>query len=278
MRRLASLLALATLLLAPAVAFGGDIVGFQPGRPAAPVLPHTKLRAVVAEFLDPGNTGLGKSLAWLLWREILTAIADQAGAGVILARAPGGTRLVDLLQERYHESALEAAKGQAARMALWGVVEEEGGRLFVGTYLSILPDARNAELMLRLVTPGAVINGRDFGNTTEGESGRVHGIKWLDINGNGTREQLFLAVRLALIRDFAERGIELPLVLDDVVVNFDEERTAAAARVLRDFADEGLQVLVFTCHRHLAQTFESLGAEPVRLPGPSPDVLHRRVG
>ncbi|RIK76721.1 MAG: hypothetical protein DCC68_18745 [Planctomycetota bacterium] len=40
-----------------------------------------------------------------------------------------------------------------------------------------------------VVTPGAVINGRDFGNTTEGESGRVHGIKWLDINGNGTREQ-----------------------------------------------------------------------------------------
>jgi hypothetical protein len=151
MSRLAALLVLFAGVIGPATVEAGEIIGFQPGRPAAPVLPHTKLRAVVAEFLDPGNTGLGKALGYLVWREILTAIADQAGAGVILAHAPGNRRLVDMLQERYHESAIEAAKGQAARMALWGVVEEHDARLFVGTYLSILPDASQAELMLRLV-------------------------------------------------------------------------------------------------------------------------------
>jgi len=139
----------ATLALAtPTMA--GEIVGFQPGKPAAPVLQQTRLRAVIADFLDPGGSGMGNAISLIIWREVLTAIADQAGAGVILAKAPGNRPLVDLLQERYHEAALDAARSQAARMAVWGSVEEHDGRLFVSTYLSIIPDARSAELMLRL--------------------------------------------------------------------------------------------------------------------------------
>ncbi len=40
----------------------------------------------------------------------------------------------------------------------------------------------------------------------------------------GTREQLFLSLRLALASSYARRGAPLPLVLDDVLVNFDDER------------------------------------------------------
>lgn len=56
------------------------------------VLRHVPLKATVAEFLDPGDTGLGKSLGYLLWRETLTAISDQRGAGLIVAEAPPGKR------------------------------------------------------------------------------------------------------------------------------------------------------------------------------------------
>ena len=45
----------------------------------------------------------------------------------------------------------------------------------------------------------------------------------------GTREQLFLAVRMAAVRQLAQQGIELPMVFDDVLVNFDQLRTEAAA-------------------------------------------------
>ena len=45
----------------------------------------------------------------------------------------------------------------------------------------------------------------------------------------GTREQLYLAVRLGLIEEFAQRGTSLPLVLDEILVNFDPERMAAVA-------------------------------------------------
>lgn len=83
---------------------------------------------------------------------------------------------------------------------------------------------------------------------------------------SGTREQVFLAVRLAMSREFADRGSSLPLVLDDVTVNFDQVRTEAAVRTLLDIADRGQQVLMFTCHQHLAHLFQNHGIEPVWLP------------
>ncbi|MBX3443799.1 MAG: AAA family ATPase [Planctomyces sp.] len=82
----------------------------------------------------------------------------------------------------------------------------------------------------------------------------------------GTREQVFLAVRLAMSREFSERGAGLPLVLDDVTVNFDQVRTEAAVQTLMDIAESGQQVLVFTCHLHLAHLFQNQGIEPVWLP------------
>ncbi|HVJ86812.1 MAG TPA: AAA family ATPase [Caulifigura sp.] len=83
---------------------------------------------------------------------------------------------------------------------------------------------------------------------------------------SGTREQVFLAARLAMSREFADRGAGLPLVLDDVTVNFDQVRTEAAVKTLLDIADRGQQVLLFTCHQHVANLFQQQGIEPVWLP------------
>src|SRR5262249_43309888 len=43
-------------------------------------------------------------------------------------------------------------------------------------------------------------------------------------------------------------------------------RAKAAAQVLRDFAAEGRQMLVFTCHDHIAKLFRSLKAPVNELP------------
>ena len=43
----------------------------------------------------------------------------------------------------------------------------------------------------------------------------------LDVLSRGTREAVFIGLRLALTSSFARRGATLPLVLDDVLVNFD---------------------------------------------------------
>jgi uncharacterized protein YhaN len=95
---------------------------------------------------------------------------------------------------------------------------------------------------------------------------------------SGTREQLFLAIRLALLEQYRDRGVDLPIVLDDVIANFDQIRTEAAVETLVDFAAGGGQVLLFTCHLHLARLFEEAGVAPVRLPEPEPLLERRRVG
>ena len=95
----------------------------------------------------------------------------------------------------------------------------------------------------------------------------------------GTREQLFLAIRLALVEELARQGTRLPMVLDDVLVNFDQERSEAATEVLRDFAEKGYQVLLFTCHRHLAERAEQQGLHPIWLPGKeTPAAVERMAG
>lgn len=82
----------------------------------------------------------------------------------------------------------------------------------------------------------------------------------------GTREQLFLSIRLAMVKAFAKSGIDLPMVLDDVTVNFDQERSDAAVETLLDFTRDGQQLLVFTSHLHYAQLFEKRGVKPIYLP------------
>jgi len=96
----------------------------------------------------------------------------------------------------------------------------------------------------------------------------------------GTREQVFLALRLALVRGLHEHGIVLPVVMDDALVNFDDRRARAAAKTLVAFmADQAgdRQMLVLTCHAHVAALFQEaaatvrfLGPTPPRLAGPRP--------
>lgn len=97
----------------------------------------------------------------------------------------------------------------------------------------------------------------------------------------GTREQLFLSIRLAIVQQLGRQGINLPMVLDDVFVNFDEQRTLGAIDLLIDFTKNGQQLLFFTCHRYLAELFESRGIVPILLPTPqelSADDANRRAG
>ncbi len=67
---------------------------------------------------------------------------------------------------------------------------------------------------------------------------------------DGTRDALYLALRLATIERFAAHHEPMPLVLDDVLIHFDDERARAALSVLGDLAGT-MQVLFFTHHARL---------------------------
>jgi uncharacterized protein YhaN len=63
----------------------------------------------------------------------------------------------------------------------------------------------------------------------------------------GTRYQLYLALRIASLERYLERNPPLPLVLDDILMTFDDERVSAALGVLGELA-ERIQILFFTHH------------------------------
>lgn len=68
----------------------------------------------------------------------------------------------------------------------------------------------------------------------------------------GTQEQLYLSLRLALA-EAASREQALPLLLDDLFVHYDEARLGRCAGILSELA-ASRQIILFTCHRHVAET------------------------
>ncbi len=93
-------------------------------------------------------------------------------------------------------------------------------------------------------------------NLVEARSGAVKEPAQLS---RGTREQLYLALRFGLIRELGARTEPLPVVVDEVLVNFDPGRAEQAALAFHQLA-ETHQVLVFTCHPETAERFEAAAA------------------
>jgi uncharacterized protein YhaN len=69
----------------------------------------------------------------------------------------------------------------------------------------------------------------------------------LDILSRGTAEQLYLSLRFGYIQEFGRRARPLPVVMDDILVNFDPQRALASISAILELADRN-QILFFTCH------------------------------
>ena len=67
---------------------------------------------------------------------------------------------------------------------------------------------------------------------------------------DGAADQLYLALRLASLDSYLEHHPPIPFIADDILVNFDDQRAAAALDVLATLAQR-TQVIFFTHHRHL---------------------------
>ncbi|MGM9585384.1 MAG: ATP-binding protein [Faecousia sp.] len=67
---------------------------------------------------------------------------------------------------------------------------------------------------------------------------------------DGTVDQLYLALRLAVAEELTP---DAPLVLDDALVRFDDQRMAAAMEILRRMA-QTKQIICFTCQNRESQT------------------------
>ncbi len=89
-------------------------------------------------------------------------------------------------------------------------------------------------------------------------------IKGVAEMSRGTKEQLYLAMRLGLIEEYERRSEPMPVVIDDVLVNFDDKRGLLAAGALQKFSQRR-QVIVLTCHSNILDSYRKLGANEVVL-------------
>ena len=69
---------------------------------------------------------------------------------------------------------------------------------------------------------------------------------------DGTSDQLYLALRLASLEQRLHDGEPTPLILDDILINFDDDRSCATLEVLEALSKK-TQVIFFTHHRHLLE-------------------------
>jgi uncharacterized protein YhaN len=81
---------------------------------------------------------------------------------------------------------------------------------------------------------------------------------------DGTRDQLYLALRLAAIEHHVETVSPCPVILDDILINSDDARASAALQVIADLAKR-TQVLFFTHHRRLAELGVNAGGQMIEL-------------
>lgn len=69
---------------------------------------------------------------------------------------------------------------------------------------------------------------------------------------DGSRDQLFLALRLAALERHLEEHEPMPLILDDLLITFDDERAKAILPQLGALAKR-TQIFLFTHHEHLVE-------------------------
>lgn len=168
-----------------------------------------------------------------------TAARAQQEAEELIARIArhahtyARTRLAQGVVSRVVQSYRDKHQGPVLRRA--GVIF---ARITLGSFSSLVTDYDNDTQVL-------------LGQRPEGSRVGVAGMS------QGARDQLFLALRIAAIEEHLKQREAIPLVIDDLLVQFDDPRASATLPVLAELAQK-TQVLFFTHHGHLCELAESV--------------------
>lgn len=177
-----------------------------------------RLAADCARMLEGGEHGEKRERQ----EELLARFKDEASQWSVYAMAAGLLRRARELYERERQpSVLRLASGHFARMT-------------EGRYSGVVAPLGEQRLAAFLAGGEAVDS---------------------SMLSRGTAEQLYLAIRFALAEEFA-REEPMPLIMDDIFVNFDRRRLEACVKELGLLAERH-QILVFTCHPHVVEAMES---------------------
>lgn len=91
------------------------------------------------------------------------------------------------------------------------------------------------------------------------ESSDVFGTRELGYLSQGTIDQAYLSLRLALSR-LISKDESLPVILDDSLSQYDDRRSETAIGFLKEFCEDS-QGMLFTCHNSICEAAEKSGIE-----------------
>lgn len=184
-----------------------------------------------------------------------------------LAAAEAATRPLNEIEEEREEARgqvadlefeLEAVSHAAA--IIDEVARDRHARLaprmteIAGEYLSAITGGAYGEVML---------------NRELGVSVRIPETKRLATElrhemSKGTVDQIYLALRLALVRVFSDSSESIPMLLDDPFSNYDDQRLGHALALLQEVSKTN-QIILFTCRDDVVNAASEIGVNPIAL-------------
>ncbi|MFP4475267.1 MAG: AAA family ATPase [Desulfatibacillaceae bacterium] len=182
------------------------------------------------------------------------AIRDKSREETVLSTMTGSDRAAELAQEAQQALARVESKAVGyARLKLAGALLARAVERY--RERSQNPVLDRASGIFARITNNAytgLVAGYDDRDEPALFAKRLSGEPELPVSAlsEGTADQLYLAVRLASVEAWTAGGEPMPFVVDDILVKFDNDRAAAALKVLADLSDR-VQVIFFTHHRHL---------------------------
>ena len=95
-------------------------------------------------------------------------------------------------------------------------------------------------------------------------SSDAFGLKESAYLSSGTEDQLYLALRLSLAELMTEQTGSLPIILDDALAQYDDQRAKAALDFLKQYSSNR-QILFYTCHSFFKISAEELSVKTIEL-------------
>ena len=136
---------------------------------------------------------------------------------------------------------LDAAIARYERERRPGVIDA------AAKYFRELTDGAYVDILQKLEDDTIVVNAADGS------------VRQVDELSRGTREELLLCLRLGVVTEFEKNSGSMPLILDDVLVDFDNPRRETAVKMLTEFAS-GRQLIIMSCHRETVELYRQSGA------------------
>ncbi len=79
----------------------------------------------------------------------------------------------------------------------------------------------------------------------------------VDGMSEGTCDQLYLSLRLASLERYIESNESMPIIIDDVLVNFDDDRAIECLKIFSKISKKN-QIIYFTHHKHILNLVSGL--------------------